>query len=140
MFNGLNMSLGNLSLLSNAKNRSLSAENFTGEKGKGAMAVEGTGAKCARDLGRGWKISPSVVVKAGTTFDLADIAGPGAIQQMWMTPSGNWRFCILRVYWDGEETPSIETPVGDFFGMGWGKYAHLNSLAIGRCRSANIAA
>jgi hypothetical protein len=47
-----------------------------------------------------------------------------------MTPTGNWRFSILRMYWDGEEQPSVETPVGDFFGMGWGRYAHLNSQAI----------
>ncbi len=130
MYNGLHLSLGNLSLLSNAKTRSLSAENFMGEKGKGGMATDGTGAKAARDLGRGWKISPSVVVKAGTTFEIADIEGPGAIQQMWLTPSGTWRFCILSIYWDNEKTPSVECPVGDFFGMGWGKYAHLNSLPV----------
>ena len=130
MYNGLNLSLGSLCLLSNAKTRSISAENFTGEKGKGGMATEGTGAKCARDLGRGWKISPSVVIKAGQTFDLADIKGPGAIQQIWMTPSGKWRYCILRVYWDNEKTPSIECPVGDFFCMGWGKYAPLVSLPV----------
>jgi len=130
MYNGLNLSLGNLCLLSDAKTRSLSAENFTGEKGKGGMATEGTGAKCARDLGRGWKISPSVAIKAGQTFEVADIKGPGAIQQIWMTPAGNWRFCILRVYWDNEETPSIECPVGDFFAMGWCKYAPLVSLPV----------
>ncbi|MCA9434010.1 MAG: hypothetical protein KC940_26040, partial [Candidatus Omnitrophica bacterium] len=58
MFNGLNMNLGNLSRLSDAKSRSISPENLTGEKGKGGMATEGTGKECARDLGRGWKISP----------------------------------------------------------------------------------
>ena len=130
MYNGLNLSLGNLCLLSNAKTRSISAENFTGEKGKGGMATEGMGAKCARDLGRGWKISPCVLIKAGKTFEVADIKGPGAIQQIWMTPSGNWRFSILRVYWDNEKTPSIECPVGDFFCSGWCKYAPLNSLPV----------
>ncbi|NIA12486.1 MAG: DUF2961 domain-containing protein [Nitrospiraceae bacterium] len=130
MYNGLNLSLGNLCLLSDAKTRSISPENFTGEKGKGGMATEGTGAKCARDLGQGWKISPSVAVKAGEVFELAVIEGPGAIQQIWMTPTGNWRFSILRIYWDGEEEPSVECPIGDFFGMGWGQYAHLNSLPV----------
>jgi hypothetical protein len=57
-FNGLDLGLGNLSRLSNAKSRSISAENFSGEKGKGGMATEGTGKNCARDLGQGWKISP----------------------------------------------------------------------------------
>ncbi|TMB78526.1 MAG: hypothetical protein E6J48_12310 [Chloroflexi bacterium] len=55
-FNGLGMGLGNLSRLSHAKSRSISAENFSGEKGKGGMATEGTGKNCARDLGQGWKI------------------------------------------------------------------------------------
>jgi hypothetical protein len=47
-----------------------------------------------------------------------------------MTPTGNWRFSILRFYWDDETTPSVEVPVGDFFGMGWGVYAPLNSLPV----------
>jgi len=54
-FNGLNLNLGNLSRLSHAKTRSISAENFTGEKGKGGMAEVGTLANAARDLGQGWK-------------------------------------------------------------------------------------
>ncbi len=129
-FNGLGMHMGNLTRLSNAQTRSISPENFTGEKGCGGMAIEGTGAGCARDLGRGWKISPSVVIQPGETFDLADIEGPGAIQQIWMTPTGNWRFSILRIYWDGQEQPSVECPIGDFFAMGWGEYAQLSSLAV----------
>lgn len=129
-FNGLGMNMGNLARLCAAQTRSISPENFTGKKGKGGMAVEGTGARAARDLGRGWKISPSVVIEPGQTFELADIAGPGAIQQIWMTPTGNWRFSILRIYWDDQETPSIECPVGDFFAMGWGEYAQISSLAV----------
>ncbi|MBN2391615.1 MAG: DUF2961 domain-containing protein [Anaerolineae bacterium] len=129
-FDGLGLHIGNLSRLSNAQTRSISPENFSGEKGKAGMATEGTGAACARDLGQGWKISPSVKIEAGQTFALADIAGPGAIQQIWMTPTGNWRFAILRVYWDSQEQPSIECPIGDFFAMGWGQYAQLSSLAI----------
>jgi hypothetical protein len=130
MFDGLNMSLGNLSLLSRAQSRSISPENFDGAKGAGGMATEGTGAECARDLGRGWKISPSVRIEPGQVFEMAVITGPGAIQQIWMTPTGTWRQTILRFYWDHEETPSVECPVGDFFGMGWGEYAHLNSLPV----------
>jgi hypothetical protein len=124
------MHLGNLSLLSRAKTRSISPENFNGEKGKGGMATEGEGAECARDLGQGWKISPCVFIQPGEVYELADIGGPGAIQQIWMTPTGNWRYSILRIYWDDEETPSVEVPIGDFFGMGWGKYAPLNSLPV----------
>lgn len=129
-FNGLGLHLGNLSYLSRAKSRSISPENFSGEKGCAGMATEGTGANCARDLGQGWKISPSVIIGAGETFTLADIDGPGAIQQIWMTPVGPWRFSILRIYWDDETTPSVECPVGDFFACGWNKYSQISSLPV----------
>ena len=56
--------------------------------------------------------------------------GPGAIQQIWMTPTGVWRWSIIRIYWDGEETPSVECPIADFFCMGWNEYAPLNSLPV----------
>jgi len=129
-FNGLGMQMGNLARLSAAQTRSISPENFTGGKGLGGMATEGTGAVCARELGQGWKISPSVVVRPGETFEMANIEGSGAIQQIWLTPTGNWRYSILRIYWDDQEIPSVECPVGDFFGMGWGEYAPLSSLAV----------
>jgi hypothetical protein len=129
-FNGLGMSMGNLSRLSDAKTRSISPENFTGEKGKGGMATEGTGSRQSRDLGQGWKVSPSIRIQPGETVSLANIDGPGAIQQIWMTATGHWRFCILRVYWDDSETPSVECPVGDFFACGWGRYAQVSSLPI----------
>ncbi|HEY3783057.1 MAG TPA: glycoside hydrolase family 172 protein [Fimbriimonadaceae bacterium] len=129
-FNGLDLHMGNLYRLSAAKTRSISPENFKGEKGKGGMATEGTGASCARDLGRGWKISPNVKILKGDTFELANIQGPGAIQQIWMTPAGTWRDSIIRFYWDDEEAPSVECPVGDFFACGWGQYAPLSSLAV----------
>jgi len=129
-FNGIGSGLNNLFQLSNARSRSISPENFTGEKGKGGMAVSGTGARAGKELGQGWKISPSVVIKSKTTYTVAEIDGPGSIQHIWMTPTGIWRFSILRFYWDDEKEPSGEVPVGDFFGMGWGQYAPLQSLAV----------
>ena len=137
-FNGLDMNLGNLSRLSNAKTRSISPENFTGEKGKGGMArLEdkdkpnvANASYAARDLGQGWKVNPFVRIQPGETFTMAEIEGPGAIQHIWMTPGGNWRFSILRIYWDDETEPSVECPVGDFFGMGWCEYAPLTSLPV----------
>jgi hypothetical protein len=129
-YNGLAPNLNNLYQLSNARSRSISPENFTGAKGQGGMATTGTGANASRDLGQTWKVSPSVVIKAHTTFTLAEIDSAGSIQHIWMTPTGTWRYSILRMYWDDETTPSVEVPVGDFFGMGWGQYAHLNSLAV----------
>ena len=128
--NGIDNNLGNIFQLSNAKSRSISPENFNGAKGKGGMATTGTGLRPSGDLGQGWKISPSVVIKSKTTFTVAEIDSAGSIQHIWMTPTGNWRYSILRFYWDGETTPSVEVPVGDFFGMGWGQYAHLNSLPV----------
>ncbi|MCK7482926.1 MAG: hypothetical protein M0C28_41785 [Candidatus Moduliflexus flocculans] len=54
------MGLGNLSRLSKAQTRSISPENFTGEKGKAAMSTDGPAMSAARDLGQGWKVSPYV--------------------------------------------------------------------------------
>jgi len=129
-FNGINTDMSNIYMTSDAKSRSISPENLNGEKGKGGMATTGTGLNASRDLGKGWKVSPSIVIKAHTTYTVADIDGPGAIQHIWMTPTGNWRYSILRFYWDDEKSPSVEVPVGDFFGQGWGKFAQLNSLAV----------
>jgi len=129
-FNGLGMGLGSLSRLSKAQTRSISPENFTGEKGKAAMSTDGPAMNAARDLGQGWKVSPYVRVPAGETFVMADVKGEGAIQQIWLTPAGTWRFAILRIYWDGETEPSVECPVGDFFACGWGQYAQVSSLPI----------
>ncbi|MDB5081900.1 MAG: hypothetical protein JWP00_3824 [Chloroflexi bacterium] len=132
-FNGLGMGLGNLARLSNARSRSISAENFTGEKGRGGMATEGFGAAAARGLGQGWKVSPAVKIQPHSTFTMAEIAGPGAIQHIWLTTSPDkWRKLILRAYWDGEEigNPSIECPLGDFFANGWCERSNLNSLPV----------
>ncbi|MEY2589026.1 MAG: hypothetical protein QOJ67_1010, partial [Acidimicrobiaceae bacterium] len=84
-FNGLGLHLGNLSRLSNAETRSISPENFTGAKGGGGRSTDGAAAEAARDLGLGWKVSPYVRIAPGATFELADIDGPGAIQQIWLT-------------------------------------------------------
>ena len=130
MFNGLGMHLGNLPRLSDAKTRSISPENFTGEKGKGAMALEGTVKNAARELGQGWKVSPSVNIAPGETFTLGDISGSGAIQHIWLTGRIHNRYAILRMYWDGCEQPSVECPVGDFFASAVGDYKQISSLCV----------
>ena len=61
-----------------------------------------------------------VRIKADETFTLGEIDAAGIINHIWMTPVGNYRLMILRFYWDGEEEPSVEVPVGDFFAAGWG--------------------
>ncbi|HXB33973.1 MAG TPA: hypothetical protein VNV35_11145, partial [Puia sp.] len=101
-YNGADSHLGNLFMLSNAQSRSISPENFNGGKGAAGKAETGTGSGAARELGQGWKISPSVDIKAHSTFTIAEIDGSGSIQHIWMTPTGNWRWEILRIYWDDE--------------------------------------
>ncbi|WP_207819206.1 glycoside hydrolase family 172 protein [Parashewanella curva] len=130
-FNGLGMNLGNLSRISFAKSRSISPENMTGEAGKGGMATEGMGAMPGRDLGQGWKISPSLEIDSNDTLTLADIHGSGAIQQIWLACIGpKKRDLIFRMYWDDQSHPSVEVPLGDFFCCGLEDYAHVNSLPV----------
>ena len=120
--------------LKDAQTRSISPENFTGEKGKGGMATleEGTAAKAARELGQGWKVNPYIHIEPGTTFTLGEIKGSGVINHIWMTPVGDYRLMIMRFYWDDEAVPSIEVPVGYFFAAGWGmnNEPRITSLAI----------
>lgn len=129
-FNGLGMNMGNLSRLSNAKTRSVSPENFSGEKGGGGMSIDGPAKHAASDLGLGWKVSPYVVISPGETFTMADIEGMGAVQHIWLTITGVKRFSILRMYWDDCATPSVECPISDFFAAGWGGFSQVNSLPI----------
>jgi Protein of unknown function (DUF2961) len=68
-------------------------------------------------------VRPCITVPKQSTATIMDVEGSGVVQQIWMTPTGNWRFSIIRVYWDGSEQASIECPAGDFFACGWGKFA-----------------
>jgi len=126
--------MDSLYVLKDAQTRSISPENSTGEKGKGGMATleEGNAAHAARDLGQGWKVNPYVFIEPGSTFVMGEIEGPGVINHIWMTPVGDYRLLIFKFYWDGEEAPSVEVPVGDFFAAGWGmgKEPRISSLAI----------
>src|ERR1700733_815773 len=88
-----------LSRLSNEKSRSISAENPNGAKGGGAMAEPAPDGP-ARELGKGWKCRPCINIKPRETTELANIAGPGMIQSMWMTGYVGRDF-ILRVFWNG---------------------------------------
>jgi hypothetical protein len=114
--------LANLDQLYDVQSRSISPENFSGEKGQGGMATNGTGQFAARELGQGWKVSPSIHIDAHSTFTLAEITGSGSVRSIWMTPTGNWRWSVLRFYWDDETEPSVEVPVADFFASGWAKW------------------
>ena len=125
--------MDNLFMLGNWQTRSISAENFTGEKGKGGMAREShTGSDASRELGVGWKVSPCIKLAAGTTFTLADIRGQGMITHIWMTDTYKMnRRLILRMYWDGSDTPSVEVPMQDFFACAdYQNPSLLNSLMV----------
>jgi hypothetical protein len=122
--------LGGLSRLRDERSRSISAENRDGAKGGAARATQGAGSHAARLLGPPWKISPCDKVAPGATLVVADIEGPGVVRHVWMTLTGAWRDWILRVWWDGQELPSIEVPAGDFFCMGWGRYAQVDALPV----------
>jgi hypothetical protein len=70
----------------------------------------------------------------GETKVLATLEGPGKIVHMWFVPSSmniRWpRALVLRIYWDGSDVPSVETPLGDFFSVGNGMLATVNSLPV----------
>ena len=130
---GLHVHLGNLSLLSDAETRSISPENPTGERGGGGRAPARAGSP-AQDLGTGWKTRAHIDVSPGETAVLADVAGPGAIQSIWMTPANvPNRDAVLRFYWDDQDRPSVEAPLGDFFASAFTsfeEYAQISSLAV----------
>ena len=116
-----------ISVLRNVRTRSISPENPDGSPGGGGRATEGTGAASARDLGRGWKVSPSVDVAPGETLELARIDEPGRITHIWITcHTDHWRTLVLRAFWDGAEEPAVEVPYGDFFCSGWGRFAQVS--------------
>ncbi len=75
----------------------------------------------------------SISIEPGKTALLAEIKGPAAIHHIWVTIAGEafyGRKIVLRVYWDGEDVPSVEAPIGDFFGVGHGLNRNLSSLPI----------
>ena len=137
---GLNLGLGALPLMTSARTRSISAENPTGEKGRGGMVVPNPDdpdfalSAPASDLGQGWKVRPSIWVRRGEMVTLMDVDGPGVVQHIWMVTGRTWdgagRGMVLRFYWDDEETPSVEAPLTDFFAVGHDLFAPVNSLAV----------
>ena len=124
--------LNHLTTKKNIRTFSVCPENFTGEKGKGGMAVEGSASLASRELGQGWKVNPFVMVEAGTSFVMADVKGQGAIKHSWITdaaPAG--RLLILRIWFDGAKNPSVEAPLSDFFANAdHTEFRQISSLAI----------
>lgn len=130
--------LFHLPYLENAETRMISAENPTGEKG-GACRWDPDPtnpmlphSEAALDLGRGWKVRPFIKLASQETAVLADIEGPGSIRHFFITSDLHYYSeLVLRIYWDDEETPSVESPLGAFFAMGHDSEAHLvNSVPV----------
>ncbi len=122
--------LASLPILTDARTRSISAENPTGAQGGGARA-EPDETSPARRLGKGWKVRPYLTLAPGSTTTLAEIEGPGVIQHVWTTVDVQaYRSCLLRFFWDGEDSPSVEVPVGDFFANSHGLRYDVNSLPV----------
>lgn len=75
-----------------------------------------------------WEFGP------GQTHRIADITGPGCIKHVWMTMGCEdkypYRKVVLRMFWDGEPEPSVEVPIGDFFGLGHGLVKNFVSLPL----------
>jgi hypothetical protein len=132
----MDIGLSNIFQNRNVESRSLSAENFRAIKGQGGMATPETtlhkgAANCARELGQGWKLSPCLEIPAGGSVTIMDQAGPGMIRHIWVTLDPRWyRDVILRIYWDGQETPSVECPIGDFFCNSWGRRQNILALPM----------
>lgn len=124
--------LHDLTLKKDIRTFSISAENPTGEKGKGAMAVEGSASFNARELGQGWKVNPYLVVKRGESATLADIKGQGAIKHIWIVDSSKSpRTTLFRIYFDGAKNPSVSAPLYDFFCNADNReYRQISSLPI----------
>lgn len=96
--------------------RSISFENPTGEPGKGGTA--------SSNLGPGRKGAPARTLQPGETVQLCDISASGTIRHIWITTAREpevQRAGVIRAYWDGQEHPSIECPLGDLFGYAHGK-------------------
>jgi len=123
-------SLGRIALLSDAETRSISAENPRGERAGGAREIPAE-TSAASLLGPGWKVRPCITLEPGSVTTLADVMGPGVIQHIWMTvDTVAYRSCIVRMYWDGEETPSVEVPLGDLFANVHGLRYNVTSLPV----------
>lgn len=109
--------------IKNLQSRAGTGENQRGEKGHGGMARGGR------------KGCPSISpLRAGKTYTLLDAEGSGIVRRIWFTFPPNdpmaMRCIILRIYWDGQEQPSVEVPMGDFFGLPHGVNRDLQSEYI----------
>jgi hypothetical protein len=119
----------NITKYKDFETRAITPENPTGEKGKAAMS--------ASDLGPARKGQGSITLPVNKETIIADITGSGIIKHLWMTirdhtAAGSFvhRYVILKIYWDDEEIPAVNCPLGDFFCNGFGERYDVNSEPI----------
>ena len=123
-------SMNSLVLQKNGRSRAINEENPRGEKGAGGTA--------ASHLGPGRKGSPCIQkLDVGEVRTLAQIEGSGVIQHIWITVADRTeadfhvlRDLVIRMYWDDEQTPSVESPLGDFFCCGFARTCMVTSMPI----------
>lgn len=146
MFNDM---LGNLTRPPAGKTISVSGENVFGKPGAGGMADPTPGAPPqddvlaigqvpdlqqphpGREIGVGGKIRPWIFLESREETAILDMDGPGMIRHIWIAfPPRLLRMLVLRMYWDHEELPSVQVPVGDFFCSAPGYYGEFQSLAV----------
>ena len=112
-------------LNSEVQSRSISFENPTGEPGMGGQE--------ASNLGPGRKGAAWRRIEPGETVELANIEGPGTLRHIWMTlgnrEPNTFRSMVIRMWWEDQSHPSVESPLGDFFGFAHGKVAPYQSVA-----------
>ena len=131
MYQSFKGGLGGIALAKHGRSRAINAENPHGEKGRGGMA--------ASHLGPSRKGSPCLRdIEPGATVTLAEMEGPGEINHIWITVDNKTtdadcfvlRDLVIRMYWDDEEYPSVESPLGDFFCCGFGRECIVNSVPM----------
>ncbi|MDR2650028.1 MAG: DUF2961 domain-containing protein [Clostridiales bacterium] len=138
--------LSSASKMSQGVTRLFTAENVYGAKGRGGMAEvskkpqpdtvklgqQWDGANsCARELGVKWKVRPCITLVRESVTTIMDADGPGRITHIWITADAKrFRDLIIRMYWDGEENPSVESPLGDFFCCGWSEALRITAIPI----------
>ena len=82
-------------------------------------------------------------IQPGATLTLMDANGPGLLTHIWITVASDEAYhlkkLVLRIYWDNETAPSVEAPLGDFFGLGLGEYHKWESelLSVGSDKALN---
>ena len=109
--------------------RMISAENPTGEKGKACLdKIDPSNPRLywsKNAIKNGYKVCPFVRLMGKSTLEVANYRGSGIIKQIFFTSDKpNFSDLVLRIYWDDEEYPSVECPLGAFFCMGHNKNPH----------------